>query len=79
MPRRGNVPKRDVLPDPIYGNKVLTKLINQVMLDGKKGTAQTIVYDALAKASEKLGAEAMDIFNQAMNNVMPFSRLKREE
>ena len=50
MPRRGNVPKRDVLPDPIYGNKVLTKLINQVMLDGKKGTAQTIVYDALAKA-----------------------------
>ena len=76
MPRRGNVPKRDVLPDPIYGNKVLTKLINQVMLDGKKGTAQTIVYDALAKASEKLGAEAMDIFNQAMNNVMPLLEVK---
>ena len=57
MPRRGNVPKRDVLPDPIYGNKVLTKLINQVMLDGKKGTAQTIVYDALATAQAKLGAE----------------------
>ena len=55
MPRRGGVPKRDVLPDPIYGNKVLTKLINQVMLDGKKGTAQTIVYDALKKSSEKLG------------------------
>ena len=76
MPRRGNVPKRDVLPDPIYGNKVLTKLINQVMLDGKKGTAQTIVYDALTKASEKLGAEAMDIFNQAMNNVMPLLEVK---
>ena len=76
MPRRGNVPKRDVLPDPIYGNKVVTKLINQVMLDGKKGTAQTIVYDALAKAQEKLGAEPMDIFNQAMNNVMPLLEVK---
>ena len=76
MPRRGNVPKRDVLPDPIYGNKVLTKLINQVMLDGKKGTAQTIVYDALAKAQEKLGVEPMDIFNQAMANVMPLLEVK---
>jgi small subunit ribosomal protein S7 len=76
MPRRGNVPKRDVLPDPIYGNKVLTKLINQVMLDGKKGTAQTIVYDALTKAQEKLGVEPMDIFNQAMNNVMPLLEVK---
>ena len=76
MPRRGSVPKRDVLPDPIYGNKVLTKLINQVMLDGKKGTAQTIVYEALAKAQEKLGADPMDIFNQAMNNVMPLLEVK---
>ena len=76
MPRRGNVPKRDVLPDPIYGNKVLTKLINQVMLDGKKGTAQTIVYDALEKAQAKLGVDAMDIFNQAMNNVMPLLEVK---
>ena len=76
MPRRGNVPKRDVLPDPIYGNKVLTKLINQVMLDGKKGTAQTIVYDALATAQAKLGAEPMDIFTQAMNNVMPLLEVK---
>ena len=76
MPRRGNVPKRDVLPDPIYGNKVLTKLINQVMLDGKKGTAQTIVYDALTKSSEKLGVEPMDLFNQAMNNVMPLLEVK---
>ena len=76
MPRRGNVPKRDVLPDPIYGNKVVTKLINQVMLDGKKGTAQTIVYDALAKAQAKLGVEPMDIFNQVMNNVMPLLEVK---
>ena len=76
MPRRGNVPKRDVLPDPVYGNKVLTKLINQIMLDGKKGIAQTIVYDALKKAQEKLGAEPMDIFNQAMNNVMPVLEVK---
>ena len=76
MSRRNRAVVRDVLPDPIYGNKVLTKLINQVMLDGKKGTAQTIVYDALAKASEKLGAEAMDIFNQAMNNVMPLLEVK---
>ena len=76
MPRRGNVPKRDVLPDPIYGNKVLTKLINQVMLDGKKGTAHIIVYDALATAQAKLGAEPMDIFTQAMNNVMPLLEVK---
>ena len=52
MPRRGNVPKRDVLPDPMYGSKVVTKLINQIMLDGKKGTAQTIVYDAFKIAGE---------------------------
>lgn len=76
MPRRGSVPKRDVLPDPIYGNKVLTKLINQVMEDGKKGTAQTIVYDALTAAQAKLGAEPMDIFNQAMNNIMPLLEVK---
>ena len=71
MPRRGNVPKRDVLPDPIYGNKVLTKLINQVMLDGKKGTAQTIVYDAFKIMGEKLNMDPIEIFNQAMQNVMP--------
>ena len=76
MPRRGNVPKRDVLPDPIYGNKIVTKLIKQVMLDGKKDTAQNIVYDDLEKAQEKLGAEPMDIFNQAMNNVMPLLEVK---
>ena len=76
MPRRGGVPKRDVLPDPIYGNKVLTKLINQIMLDGKKGIAQSIVYDALALAQQKLNAEPMDIFNQAMNNIMPLLEVK---
>lgn len=76
MPRRGNVPKRDVLPDPTYGSKVVTKVINQVMLDGKKGTAQSIVYDAFAKMSEKLGQEPMEIFNQAINNIMPMVEVK---
>ena len=71
MPRRGGVPKRDVLPDPIYGSTVVTKLINQVMLDGKKGTAQSIVYDAFEIMKNKLGQEPMDIFNQALENVKP--------
>ncbi len=76
MPRRGNVPKRDVLPDPVYGSKVITKLINQIMYDGNKGTAQNIVYGALKIASEKLGQEPMDIFNQALNNIMPVLEVK---
>ncbi len=76
MPRRGGIPKRDVLPDPIYKNKQLSKLINQVMLDGKKGTAQSIVYDALDMAKQKLNAEPIDIFNQALNNVMPVLEVK---
>lgn len=76
MPRRGNVPKRDVLPDPMYNSKVVTKVINQVMLDGKKGTAQGIVYDAFAKMSEKLGQEPIEIFNQALNNIMPMVEVK---
>ena len=76
MPRRGNVPKRDVLPDPIYGSKVVTKLVNQIMLDGKKGIAQSIVYDAFAKMEAKTGNPAMDVFNQAMNNVMPVLEVK---
>ena len=71
MPRRGNVPKRDVLPDPMYNSKVVTKLINQIMLDGKKGTAQTIVYDAFKIMGEKLNMDPMEIFKQAMENVMP--------
>lgn len=76
MPRRGGVPKRDVLPDPIYGSKVVTKLVNQIMLDGKKGTAQTIVYDAFTAMSEKLGLDAMEIFNQALANAMPVLEVK---
>ena len=76
MPRRGNVPKRDVLPDPVYNSKVVTKLINQIMYDGKRGTAQAIVYDAFKIASEKLGQDPMDIFNQAMNNIMPLLEVK---
>ena len=76
MPRRGNVPKRDVLPDPIYGSKVVTKLVNQIMLDGKKGIAQGIVYDAFNKMQEKTGQDAMEVFNQAMANVMPLLEVK---
>ena len=76
MPRRGSVPKRDVLPDPIYKNKVVTKLVNQVMYDGKKGIAQGIVYDAFDKMSAKLGKEPMEIFNQAIQNVMPSLEVK---
>ncbi len=76
MPRRGNVPKRDVLPDPIYGSKVVTKLVNQIMLDGKKGIAQSIVYDAFEIIKEKTGKDAMEVFNQAMANVMPLLEVK---
>ena len=76
MPRRSGVPKRDVLPDPVYGSKVVTKLINQIMYDGKRGTAQNIVYDAFKTMSEKLGKEPMEIFEQAMNNIMPVLEVK---
>ena len=76
MPRRGGVPKRDVLPDPIYGSKIVTKLINQVMLDGKKGIAQSVVYDAFDKMKEKTGQDALEVFNQAMENVMPVLEVK---
>ncbi len=76
MSRRGNVFKRDVLPDPVYGNKVVTKLINQVMLDGKKGTAQGIVYEAFATAGEKVGQEPIEMFKQALNNIMPMVEVK---
>ena len=76
MPRRGNIAKRDVLPDPVYNDKVVTKLINQVMLDGKKGIAQGIVYEAFATAAEKTGQEAKEMFNQALNNIMPMVEVK---
>ena len=76
MPRRSGVPKRDVLPDPIYNSKVVTKLINQIMLDGKKGTAQAIVYEALNIAAAKLGQEPMEVFNKALENAMTMLEVK---
>jgi small subunit ribosomal protein S7 len=71
VPRKGNVPKREVLPDPVYGSKKVTKLINSIMLDGKKGTAQKIVYGAFDMIKEQTGKEAVEVFDQAMENIMP--------
>lgn len=71
MPRKGAVPKRDVLPDPVYGNKTVTRFINKVMLDGKKGVAESIVYGAFDICHSKLNKEPIEIFEQALNNVMP--------
>ncbi len=76
MPRRGGVPKRDVLPDPRYGDKVVTKLINQIMLDGKKAIAQNIVYNAFDIIKEKLGVEPQEYFTQALNNLKPMLETK---
>ena len=76
MPRRNCAPKKDVLPDPIYNSMLLTKLINQVMLDGKKGTAQKIVYGALDIAKSKLGAEPIDIITKAIENIKPVLETK---
>jgi small subunit ribosomal protein S7 len=76
VPRKGSVPKRDVLPDPIYNSKLVTRLINTVMLDGKKGVAQKIVYDAFAEVAEKTGKDAMDAFDEAMENIMPLLEVK---
>ena len=76
MPRRGNVPKREVLPDPIYGSVLVTKLINSIMLDGKKGVAQKIVYGAFEQVEEKTGKPAVEVFEEAMNNVMPVLEVK---
>ena len=76
MPRRGNVPKREVLPDPVYGSVVVAKLINSIMLDGKKGVAQKIVYDAFETIKAKTGEEPMEVFNKAMNNIMPQVEVK---
>ena len=74
MPRKGHTQKRDVLADPLYGNKVVTKLINNIMLDGKKGVAQKIVYGAFAKCEEKAGKPAIEVFEEAMNNIMPVKK-----
>ena len=76
MPRKGNVPKREVLPDPVYGSVVVAKLINSIMLDGKKGTAQQIVYSAFDKIQQATGEEPLEVFNKAMNNIMPVLEVK---
>lgn len=76
MPRKGHISKRDVLPDPLYNSKLVTKFINQIMLDGKKGVAQKIVYGAFDKISEKTGKDAIEVFETAMNNVMPLLEVK---
>ena len=87
MPRKGNTPKREVLPDPVYGSVVVAKLINSIMLDGaklinsimldgKKGVAQTIVYDAFDTIREKTGEEPLEVFEKAMNNIMPVLEVK---
>ncbi len=76
MPRKGHISKRDVLPDPIYGSKIVTKLINNVMYDGKKGVAQQICYDAFDIIKEKTGRDALEVFEEAMANIMPVLEVK---
>ena len=76
MPRRGRISKRDVLPDPMYGSKLVTKLVNNVMYDGKKGVAQTIVYDAFAIIEEKFGQNPLEVFQEALDNLKPALEVK---
>ena len=76
MPRKGHIQKRDVLADPLYNSKIVTKLVNNIMLDGKKGTAQKIVYGAFAQVAEKTGKDAMEVFEEALNNIMPVLEVK---
>ncbi|MGO1468546.1 MAG: 30S ribosomal protein S7 [Tissierella sp.] len=76
MPRKGHVPKRQVMPDPIYNDVIITKLINNIMLDGKKGIAQNIVYDALTDIGEKTGEDSLEVFYRALNNIMPVLEVK---
>ena len=76
MPRKGHVPKREIMPDAIYGDVVVTKLINGIMLDGKKGTAQNIVYAAFDQIGEQTGEEPLEVFYKAMNNLMPVLEVK---
>ena len=76
MPRRGNIIKRDVLPDPVYNSKLVTKLVNRIMLDGKKGTAQKILYNAFAIVESKTGEAALDVFGKALSNITPIVELK---
>ncbi len=76
MPRRGNVPKREILPDPIYNSVLVTKLVNQIMLDGKKGVAQKVVYSAFDIIKEKSGKDPLEAFTEALNNIMPSLEVK---
>ena len=76
MPRKGNVPKREVLPDPVYGSVTVAKLINSIMLDGKKGTAQSIVYGAFDMIEKQTGENPLEVFEKAMNNIMPLLEVK---
>ena len=76
MPRRGNVPKREILPDPVYNSVLVSKLINSIMLDGKKGVAQKVVYDAFSIIEEKTGKNGLEAFTEAMNNIMPSLEVK---
>ena len=76
MPRRGFIPKRDVLPDPVYGTVIVAKLINQMMYDGKRGVAQSVCYSAFEQVAEKTGKDANEVFNQAIANIMPALEVK---
>ena len=76
MPRRGNVPKREILPDPMYGSVLVTKLVNSIMLDGKKGVAQKVVYGAFDIIKEKTDKDPLEVFTQAMENIMPSLEVK---
>jgi len=76
VPRRGSIAKRDVLPDPLYNSKLVTRLINNIMLDGKKGVAQKIVYDAFEIVGEKTGKNPLEVFEQALENIMPVLEVK---
>jgi small subunit ribosomal protein S7 len=76
LPRKGHVPKRDVLPDPLYNDRVVTKLVNNIMLDGKKGVAQRICYDAFDIIQKKTGKEPLEVFRQALDNIMPILEVK---
>ena len=76
MPRKGHIAKREVLPDPIYGSTIITRLINTVMLDGKKGTAQSIVYGALNRVADLTGKDAFEVFNLALENIMPILEVR---
>ena len=76
MPRRGNVPKREILPDPIYNSVLVTKLVNSIMLDGKKGVAQKVVYGAFDMVKEQTGKDPLEVFTTAMDNIMPSLEVK---